>query len=157
MLGHAKAFLLSLGLTTAVSALGNAVVYNNCNFPVTVWSVGSNVSPGKTLQHGGSYSEVFTRDPKTGGRAIKITRGEFGLFNNEPQTVFAYTLNDQTIWYDLSDVFGDAFKGSKMVVKSVDKACPAIVWPNGLPMGPGVSEVKNCGVGADVKLSLCAN
>ncbi|KAG5920413.1 hypothetical protein E4U42_006204 [Claviceps africana] len=155
MFGQAKALCLALAFTTAVSAVGNAVVLNNCTFPVTVWSVGSGVSPGATLQHGASYGEKFAQDPKTGGRALKVTRGANGLFSGEPQTVFAYTLKDAAVWYDLSDVFGDAFANFTLVVASADTACPAIVWPKGTPLAG--SQVKNCGPEANVTLALCAN
>ncbi|KAG5988463.1 hypothetical protein E4U54_004655 [Claviceps lovelessii] len=155
MFGQTKALYLSLAFTGAVSALGNAVVLNNCTFPVTVWSVGSDVSPGTTIKHGAYYDEKFALDPKTGGRALKVARDADGLFSGQPQTVFAYSLKSPAIWYDMSDVFGDAFAGYKLVVGSADAACPAIVWPKGTPLAG--SQVKTCGAEANVTLTLCAN
>ncbi|KAG5938537.1 hypothetical protein E4U53_007985 [Claviceps sorghi] len=155
MFGQTKVLSLALALATAVSAVGNAVVLNNCTFPVTVWSVGSDVSPGTTISRGASYAEKFAQDPKTGGRALKVTRGADGLFSGEPQTVFAYSLKGSAVWYDLSDVFGDAFVNFKLVVASADKSCPAIVWPKGTPLAG--SQVKTCGQEANVTLALCAN
>lgn len=139
----------------ASAAVGKARVVNNCPFSVTVWSVGSDISPARTLaKSGGVYSETFTRDPKTGGRSLKITLEPNGLFTGKPQTNFAYNLQDPVVWYDMSDVFGDPFKGRKLVIASANKNCPQIVWANGVP--PAGSQVKNCGASNDVTLTLCA-
>ncbi|KAK9443273.1 phase-specific protein [Metarhizium brunneum] len=155
MLGQAKILALTFATAGTVSAVGNAVVKNNCDFPVTVWSVGSQVSNANTLQTGQAYWEQFSHDPKTGGRALKITREPDGLYTGKPQTIFAYNLKDGAVWYDLSDVFGDAFAGRKLVEGSADASCPSIVWPNGIP--PAGSQVKNCRDSADVTLTLCFN
>ncbi|KAM4063008.1 blastomyces yeast-phase-specific protein [Hirsutella rhossiliensis] len=151
-----SAYILAAGAAVAplASAAGNARVVNNCSFSVTAWSVGSAVSPANTINSGGSYSERFTRDPKTGGRAIKITIEPDGLYTGKPQTVFAYNLDGNTIWYDLSDVFGDAFKGHKLVEASKNPDCGVITWKDGVP--PAGSQVKTCNADADVTLTLCA-
>ncbi|POR35426.1 Uncharacterized protein TPAR_04383 [Tolypocladium paradoxum] len=149
--------ILTVGATLAnlASALGNARVVNRCPFPVTAWSVGSDVSPPHTLSTGNVlYTEPFSVDPIAGGRAIKITREPDGLYTGKPQTIFAYNLQGDTVWYDLSDVFGDAFRGHKLVERSEDGNCPSIVWNDGIP--PAGSQVKSCGAGADVTLTLCA-
>ncbi|KND89150.1 hypothetical protein TOPH_06113 [Tolypocladium ophioglossoides CBS 100239] len=147
--------ILAVGATLAsrASAVGNARVVNNCSFNVTAWSVGSDVSAPQTLSTGGSYGEPFALDPKTGGRALKITIDQDGLYTSKPQTVFAYSLQDNKVWYDLSDVFGDAFSGHTLVEASSDGNCPSIVWRNGIP--PAGSQVKTCGAGANVTLTLC--
>jgi hypothetical protein len=138
-----------------VAATGNARVVNNCPCTVTVWSVGSSISGPYTLAaHGGSYAEPFVRDPRTGGKALKVTVESDGLYTGKPQTIFAYNLDGGQIWYDLSDVFGDAFAGKKIAEKSAKQDCPAIVWDNGIP--PAGSQVKVCSSDADVTLTLCA-
>jgi hypothetical protein len=58
------------------------------------------------------------------------------------------------VWYDLSDVFGDAFAGYKLKEASVDRSCGVIEWDAGV--NPGGSQVKTCGSGSDVVLELCA-
>jgi hypothetical protein len=148
--------LASLALTPLVAATGSARVVNNCDCDVTLWSVGSGISQPYTLApHGGTYSERFVRDPQTGGKALKITLAPDGLYSGAAQTVFAYTLDPDRIWYDLSDVFGDAFAGHKLVEASAEPSCPSIVWPNGTP--PAGSQVKTCGsTDKDVTLTLCA-
>ncbi|KAM0265372.1 hypothetical protein ACHAQJ_000213 [Trichoderma viride] len=138
----------------SATALGKARVVNKCPFSITLWSVGSAVSQPTTLSQGGSYGETFSRDPVTGGRAIKVTIQPDGLYTGQPQTILATNLEDNTIWYDLSDVFGDAFNGKKVVVSSANTACPQIVWSGGVP--PAGSQVKNCGADKDVTLTLCA-
>ncbi|KAJ6438152.1 bys1 family protein [Purpureocillium lavendulum] len=154
MLNKLNILAVGAALAQLTSAVGNARVTNKCPFSVTAWSVGSTISDPHTLSTGSTYSEVFTRDPKTGGRAIKVTLDPDGLYTGKPQTIYAYNLDGSTIWYDLSDVFGDAFAGHKVKLASANKDCPSIVWSNGTP--PAGSQVKNCGAAWDVTLTLCA-
>ncbi|GIK00818.1 hypothetical protein Aspvir_004847 [Aspergillus viridinutans] len=152
---HFTTPLLSLAaLIPLASAVGNAVVTNNCAAPVYLWSVGGSVGPKQTIQPGQSYSEALHHDPASGGIALKITRTDNGLYDGSPQLNYAYTLDGQTVWYDMSDVFGDPFSGSAVVVKPATATCPAICWANGVP--PGGSQVKNCGADGDIVLTLCA-
>ncbi|KAJ4154833.1 hypothetical protein LMH87_000108 [Akanthomyces muscarius] len=141
------------GLATA--APGKAKVVNNCNFEVTLWSVGGDISAPHTLAaRGGQYSEQYTRDPKTGGRALKITRERDGLYTGKAQTNFAYTLDPGQLWYDLSDVFGDPFARNRVQVVSSNSQCQSIVWADGRP--PAGSQVKTCTRESDTTLTLCA-
>ncbi|XWW96981.1 hypothetical protein V2A60_004961 [Cordyceps javanica] len=142
------------GLAATVSAEGFAKVCNQCDFEVTLWSVGKDVSIGHTLQKGERYSEPFAVDPKTGGRTLKITRDRDGLYTGKPQTNYAYSLVQPNIWYDLSDVFGDPFAGHKLRLASDDSTCPAIQWDNGVP--PGGSHTHVCHSDVSVVLTLCA-
>ncbi|EGX96834.1 BYS1 domain-containing protein [Cordyceps militaris CM01] len=137
-----------------VSAEGFAKVVNKCDFEVTLWSVGKDVSGGHTLQHGESYAEAFAVDPKTGGRTLKITRERDGLWTSKPQTNFAYSLTQPSIWYDLSDVFGDPFAGHKLRLASDDGACTAVQWDDGVP--PGGIHTHVCHSDVSVVLTLCA-
>jgi hypothetical protein len=153
---YASTFALAaLAAAHLAAAVGNARVINNCTNDVTLWSVDSNISDPYTLvAGGGSYAEPFRVDPKT-AIALKITLGANGLYTGEPQTIFAYNLKEEnTLWYDLSDVFGDAFAGSKLVEQSGDASCEAIVFDNGI--SPGASQVKTCTSDQDVTLTLCA-
>ncbi|KAJ5220607.1 uncharacterized protein N7469_009494 [Penicillium citrinum] len=125
-------------LAPVASAVGNAKVVNKCNFPVYLWSVG-----------GSFYTMTLLR----GGIAIKITTVQNGLYNGSPQTNFAYTLDGQNVWYDLSDVFGDPFSGHAIGVKP-SLNCPKICWPKGVATS-GASQVKVCNANSDVTLTLC--
>ncbi|KAJ6780607.1 hypothetical protein PWT90_03490 [Aphanocladium album] len=147
--------LLAVASLAAATNPGNAKIYNNCPFEVTVWSVGSSISNPQTLAaKGGRYSEQYTRDPKTGGRSLKITRERDGLYTGKPQTNFAYTLDPDRVWYDLSDVFGDPFSGNRVQVVPSNNQCQSIVWPDGRP--PAGSQVKTCSRESDTTLTLCA-
>lgn len=149
------AILATAALAGTAVAVGDARVKNNCDFEVTLWSVGSEISPAFTLPAGGNaFAEPFTRDEKTGGRSLKVTRERDGLFTGKAQTNFAYTLDGAAVWYDLSDVFGDTFSGERITVTSADPNCASIVWDNGIP--PSGSQVKTCGSNNDVTLTLCA-
>ncbi|PLB52148.1 hypothetical protein P170DRAFT_444197 [Aspergillus steynii IBT 23096] len=145
---------LTLLFTPLVSAVGSAIVKNNCKHPIYLWSVGGSVGPKKTIQPGGTYSETFRRDPASGGVSLKITKVNDGIFNGSPQLNFAYTLDGNQLWYDLSDVFGDPFAGSALVVKPKDTGCSKICWPQGTP--PGGSQVKICSADSDETLTVCA-
>jgi hypothetical protein len=134
---------------------GNAIVNNHCNFPIYLWSVGTNVQPVQTLLPNDSYSEQFREDPKTGGIAIKLSTDPDGLYTSAPQMVFAYNLSDlndngEEVWYDLSDVFGDPFYGYPV---SLTPAEPSIHWENGVP--PAGSQVRVVASSTDLVLSLC--
>ncbi|KAK0720174.1 Bys1 family protein [Lasiosphaeris hirsuta] len=138
-----------------VSAIGNARVVNKCSTAVTLWSVGQAVSGPFTLAaNGGSYAEQFVRDPVTGGKALKITKAPDGLYTGAPELIYAYSLDGDKVWYDLSTVFGDVFPGKKIVEASAEASCPTIEWPNGTP--PAGSQVKTCTAQKDVTLTLCA-
>lgn len=142
-------------LAPLVRAVGDAVVVNHCPETVYLWSVGGSVGPEQTIPSGHSYHETFHYDPASGGIAIKITRTVNGLYDGSPQMDFAYTLDGNGIWYDLSDVFGDPFSGSIVSVKPSQTTCPSICWPQGV--SPGGSQVKVCQASSNVTLTLCAN
>lgn len=148
------AIAIVAALAPLASAVGNAKVINRCGAPVYLWSVGGSVGPRQTIQPGATYSEPLHHDPASGGVALKITRGKNGLFDGSPQTNFAYSLDGNTVWYDLSDVFGDPFSGSRLKVVPSLTTCPKICWDKGV--SPGGSQVKNCQATSDVTLTLCA-
>ncbi|PKX96478.1 putative BYS1 domain protein [Aspergillus novofumigatus IBT 16806] len=73
-------------LIPLASAVGNAVVTNNCAAPVYLWSVGGSVGPKQTIQPGKSYSEALHHDPASGGVSLKITRTDNGLYDGSPSS-----------------------------------------------------------------------
>ncbi|CAO2650063.1 Nn.00g013550.m01.CDS01 [Neocucurbitaria sp. VM-36] len=131
-------FSTLLAFATSVTATGSALVLNNSTNPIYLWSTGSEVGPRQKVVSGGLYMEDLHRDEKTGGIAIKITKNEDGLFNGDPQQVFAYTLDGAQVWYDLNAIFGEPFHGQRVEVTS--NSGGAIVWTNG--SNPGGSQVK---------------
>ena len=101
---------------------------------------------------GGNYSEAFHKDPTSGGIAIKITTSSNGLYTGAPQQIFAYSLDGNALWYDLSTVYGDPFSGSHLTV--TQDGSPSIDWPNGI--SPGGSQVKEGVSDRDVVFTACA-
>ncbi|KAL1974431.1 hypothetical protein VTN31DRAFT_4635 [Thermomyces dupontii] len=136
-----------------LAAAGDAIVHNSCEESVYLWSVGGSIGERHEVKPGEEWSEEIHRDPSSGGVAIKITRGPDGLFDGSPQLIFAYTLEDPTLWYDLSTVFGDAFAGSPVTLSPSKEECGVIHWPDGV--SPPGSNVKTCSSDIDLALTLC--
>ncbi|KAH3906337.1 hypothetical protein HBI56_195260 [Parastagonospora nodorum] len=146
--------LASLCFALRTQAIGRAIVTNQCDEPVYLWSVGGSVGEQKVITKDTSYSEVFHTDPASGGVALKISPVEGGLFKpNVSQTIFAYSLDASQVWYDMSDMFGDGFAGRTLKVTPTDLTCESITWGSGKP--PAGSQVKSCGAEADVELTFC--
>lgn len=133
-----------------IARLGRAVIVNHCQTPIYIWSVGSTVRPQTTILPYGRYFETFRRDVGTGGIAIKISTVQDGLYTSAPQTVFAYNLSRNKVWYDLSDVFGDPFKGHPVVLQPAE---PQLYWQDGVP--PAGSQVRVRDSSVDLVLTLC--
>lgn len=140
--------------TPLAAAVGHATVENHCKDNSYLWSVGASAGDQHIIKPGEHYSEKYHTDPKTGGIALKITRVEGGIYNGSPQTIFAYTLDGDRVFYDLSDVFGDPFKGESVVLKPSDPNCTPIIWENGvLPVV--THDTHDCSSDADLTLTLC--
>jgi hypothetical protein len=146
-----------------ISALGNAVILNSSPHTIYAWSVGSAISarqiivPGTPLPSssitphpnspiGGLYLEPLHSDPRSGGIALKLTTTLDGLLDGSPQQIFAYNVDGDKVWYDLSSVFGEPFKGSRIEVTSTTGE--AIVWDKGVDIGG--NHVKSAGSGENV-------
>lgn len=151
--------IVSIALTSLASltvaadpspTLGSAIVVNNCTDSIYVWSVGSSAGPEITVPAGMNFSEVFFRDLSVGGVAIKVTTVKDGLYSSAPQTIFAYNLVNDTVWYDLSDVFGDPFSGENVKVEPSD---PPIDWHDGIP--PAGSQVRLQDATVDLVVTFC--
>lgn len=135
---------------TSTPRLGRAVITNHCKTPIYIWSVGSTVRPEVTVLPDEGYAETFRKDTATGGIAIKISTERDGLYTSAPQTIFAYNLSGRSVWYDLSDVFGDPFKGEPVVLAPAE---PRIVWNDGVP--PAGSQVRVHDASSDLVLTVC--
>ncbi|KKK15332.1 hypothetical protein P175DRAFT_0438300 [Aspergillus ochraceoroseus IBT 24754] len=152
---HFTSLIPLAALASLASAAGSAVVQNHCDSTVYLWSVGGSVGPMQTLNPGASYSEEFYHDPASGGIAIKITDTPNGLYDGSPELIYAYTLDPTNLFYDLSSIFGNAFEGETLAVKSGSPSCPSICWADGI--SPAGSQVKSCGPDANETLTLCAS
>lgn len=133
-----RTIVFTLAGVTGVAAMGSAVVLNLSKRTIYVWAVGGSIGPRQTISPGGVYREDLRRDEKSGGVAMKITNSVDGLFSGDPQQVFAYNIDGDQVWYDLSTVFGEPFLGDRLEVTSTTG--DSIVWPKGCH--PGGSQVK---------------
>lgn len=144
----------TLSLLPTALAVGRAIVTNQCDEPIYLWSVGGTIGPQQTIGKDQSYSETFHQDPASGGVALKIAAVENGIFKpNVSQAIFAYNLDSNVVWYDMSAVFGNGFAGRTMKVTPTDSTCESIDWFYGKP--PAGSQVKNCGADTDLELTFC--
>ncbi|GLA51095.1 hypothetical protein AnigIFM63604_007439 [Aspergillus niger] len=123
--------------TTTITP-GHAIILNTCAFPIYAWSVSSTVGPQITIPAAppstssssntnastkySNYTEPYHHDPQTGGVSIKLTTLRNGLYTGAPQTIFAYNFveGQNQVWFDLSDVYGDPFKGRRVVFVGID-------------------------------------
>ena len=112
------------------------------------------MGPEQKVAPGDAYSEKLHRDPVSGGVSIKVTANEGGLYDGSAQMNFAYSLTGGRVWYDLSDVFGDPFKGKGVKVTANGGKCPGMCWADGTM--PGGGQTRDCAADADVVLSICA-
>lgn len=115
---------------TTVSAMGNAIVQNNCDFPIYLWPVDAqrNPSDGITVAPGGQYSEQY-HTPSSGGVSIKIstTNNKLSKVTQFEYTVQSYASNP-FLWYDGShvDCTGSEcpFWAYGLNLKTSDPSCP---------------------------------
>jgi hypothetical protein len=144
----------TLSFALGAHAVGRAIVTNQCDQPIYLWSVGGSIGDQQTIAKDTSYSELFHVDPVSGGVALKISPIEGGLFKpNVSQTIFAYNLDQNQVWYDMSDMFGDGFAGRTMKISPTDSSCESITWGYGKP--PAGSQVKTCQAETDLELTFC--
>jgi hypothetical protein len=154
MLPKIVSLISFIALMSGVQAVGRAIVTNQCDEPIYLWSVGGSISEQKTIGKDSSYSEVFHKDPASGGIALKMTAVEGGIFMaNASQTIFGYNLDANEVWYDMSDIFGDAFAGRTISIKPTDPNCDDIVWGDGRP--PAGSQVRKCQANTDLEMTFC--
>lgn len=145
---------LSTLATAANADVGYAGVENLCDFDVYTWYVGGNVSDVKiNPAHAGYQGEKYTLDPESGGRVIKMTTEEDGLYNGSPQLNLAYTLDGAQVWYDMSEVFGSPFEGHELFLHAIDDDCEDVEWKDGVQ--PGGSNVNVCTSEKSFTLVLC--
>lgn len=100
------------------------IITNNMDQTVYLWSVADVSSDMTTLNSGDSYSETWRSNPNGGGISIKMS------FTEEAVDVlqYEYTLEDPTIWWDLSCIdmgTNSQFTTVGFDVSSDDSSCPA--------------------------------
>jgi len=90
---------------SSVSALGSAIINNNCDFDVYLWPVDAQRNPGAAtvISPKGSWSEVY-HTPSSGGVSLKLgSSNDMTYITQFEYTVEAY-LGSNFVWYDGSNV-----------------------------------------------------
>ncbi|OCK86006.1 hypothetical protein K432DRAFT_412928 [Lepidopterella palustris CBS 459.81] len=144
-----------------------AYVYNQCSFPVYLWSVSADSSSGMiTLESGsGTYNETY-KTPSVGGVSIKLSKTD-SCADPTPITQFEYTLAGGDIWYDISNVncvtTSCPFSAGGMYMAS-GEGCPTRSCAAGLAVCAGAYTASNddqnslaCTGTADINLYLCTS
>ncbi|KAL2004658.1 hypothetical protein VTN00DRAFT_3186 [Thermoascus crustaceus] len=137
---------------------GYAIVVNNCQDSIYLWSIGSTVGPQVRIDRGANYTERMHYDPGSGGVTLRITSGANGLCFAEPQMIFAYTLKGIQVYYSLADLYGDPFRGRRVAlvtsgVHTPNPPCNDIVWERGVSPGPVSPRI--CFFGSNLTLTVC--
>lgn len=149
-----------LAATRTVSALGTAIVHNQCDFDVYLWSVSDTAGSMQTLSaNGGEYSEAYQNNPDGGGISIKVGRDTTG-FNI---TQYEYTLQSGSLWYDLSLINGYPFVEFGVSIIPSDTTCSSVICPAGLELCAAAYMVPDdnfataeCTSSADTVMLLCS-
>jgi len=154
---HIPTVISLLALTAPIFA-GSAIIQNLCSDTIYSWSVASNVSAQHTITPYSSYSEPLHTDPISGGIALKVSLVEDGLVKNAPLVILAYAWNATapSIYYDLSSVFGEPFKGKNLRVMTMSGGrsdCPTLEWIGGSK--PDNAGTAACFKDTDLTLTVC--
>jgi hypothetical protein len=112
-------FLTTLFLTTITTtyAAAETTIHNKCPFSVFYASVASTTPATTTELHPGGYIEEDEWFDGVTGTALKITTTKNGMWVGMPVLNFAYTVNDEEVYYDLSTVNGYGLFGMDSRVK----------------------------------------
>lgn len=150
------AVLASSFLASVVFA-GSANVVNNCPSDLYLWSVGDVAAPMVTISAGANWTEAY-QTRAYGGISIKISP----TIDDTSIVQFEYTLDDK-LWYDLSNVNGNPFRSSDLLLSSKGTTCQDIACPAGesnCKMAYTVFDddyaTHACDGGIDLTLTMCA-
>ncbi|RAO72016.1 uncharacterized protein BHQ10_008028 [Talaromyces amestolkiae] len=136
-----------------VHAIGNAIVTNYCQSTIYVWSVGSSTTDYQSVASNQSYTEQYRNDPVSGGITLKVTAVADGIYNGAPELDYGYNLDNDTVWYDISDVNGDPFAGSSVALVPSIGTCRSFIWADGI--SPSGINTAPCSSDGDLQLTFC--
>lgn len=155
-LAAAAALLLA---PLAKAATGEAIVQNECAFPVYLWSVSNVAGPMVTVPVGSNYTETYRANPNGGGISIKIADK---ADSSDGITQFEYTLAT-TIWYDISNINGYPFEQWGVTLIPSISTCTTKVCPAGITLCADAYNTPDenwatadCDASADLVLVLCS-
>lgn len=145
------AALLALAVTASAadSESGRAVVQNNCDFPLHIWTTcnGDEVTPWDELPPGATWADLYGE----GTCEVKVAQSDKALENGEPQSGLVYSVDGDEVRYSLTHVLGTFFAPLKADADSDD--CGVIEWED----GPGGDLQQSCGKDAMIRISLCGD
>lgn len=120
-----------LASAASVASAGSAIIHNQCDFPVYLWSVSNTAGPMQELAaNGGEYTEEYRNNPNGGGVSMKIAADKAA----SEITQFEYTLEDADLWYDLSNINGYPFMDWGVTIIPSDDKCNEVICPAGIEL-----------------------
>ncbi|OJD15632.1 hypothetical protein AJ78_04124 [Emergomyces pasteurianus Ep9510] len=154
----------AVAAATAFAALlpnvlaGTAMVKNNCDCPVYLWSVANagNV-PRHEIKPGETFSEKYRSNPNGGGISLKISK----TYSDAVITQFEYTLAGPKVFYDISNINGYPFE-DKGVSLTSSSGCPEVHCPAGVKRCKGAYNNPDdiathaCSSSSDLSMTLCS-
>lgn len=149
-----------LAAAAQVSASGSAIIHNQCDFDVYLWSIADTDSSMQTLKaNGGEYTEAYRVNADGGGISIKM--GVETKCRNVTQ--YEYTFVDDGIWYDLSNINGYPFAEFGVTVVPSISSCRSVSCPAGTSLCAAAYNVPTdnyataeCSADADTVVVLCS-
>lgn len=157
----AASFLPSLALGAS------AIIQNDCDFPVYLWSV-SDTSSGMIplLNSSTVYKETYRNKADGGGISIKLAKKNDNgqLTNDIEQLQVEYTVGwANLVYYDLSLVNGNPMSGSAYSLTALGSNCPNVTCAASDEECQGAYIVWNdnaathaCTETADIMVNLCS-
>jgi hypothetical protein len=137
--------ILALNALVALSQ-AKAIVTNQCGHDVYIWSVpeAQGIAKGLSVAPGGRYDEPWrTGTSVNPGIAIKVSPHPNGISQGKSEIDYQYTVDNDKVWINLSNVRGDAFGGN-----TTFHTCHG---PYKTPNVP----TRQCSVTDEVELVLC--
>lgn len=121
--------LTLISLTASALAIGLAIVTNQCDDPIYIWSVGGERSDYAILSKDSTYGELYQDGWFSSGRALIVTTLPGGLFTpNATNVIFDHKLDNAFIHYDLGASFVDGVADRKISVQPKDPVCEELLW-----------------------------
>jgi hypothetical protein len=158
----------SLALPSVNAAV--AAIVNRCPSSVYIWSVGDEQDPMVALPNQTiGYSEEYRTKEDGGGISIKFApwyAGDHQLDFSRNISQFEYTLDHESnkIWYDLSNVNGNAYQEVPILLQPSDTSCPNVTCAADDAVCKAAYNNWNddlathaCGIENDLILTLCTN
>lgn len=159
----AAAALVALAPTTLAEGLGRAIIKNQCDKPIHIWSIADEaVDKSEVVDAGSEYSEEYKTNGNGGGISIKIAFED----SHDDISQFEYTLSpsDNKVFYDLSNIDGYPFQEGGASITPSDDSCPAVTCPAGVKLCTDAYNepfddwaTKGCSESTDLTLTLCGS